>query len=356
MAVDNSPSNSANQLNITVQNESENYRNIRRNSSNQIVSYPLSEEDIARGLDEYGFKRIPGEVGMFNKVQYERTIPQLSDELVSAPVGFETEIVDGNQLDEEKIYKVTNLRLRSVRAEVEDEPEDTFSARYELTPEALSYRYINTSEISNSQRDFGNTHFGGVSYHNDGVRSATDGYITFKGHKELVWDNKVFGPDLQQFGYRITQELIDSGRDVFIRAVVSFRIGHSNGSNVGQYAAIMRKRAGRTGEDNRKRVRTEGRTVNGNEQPFYPMHVLELLIPNEDLELNDLYQITSNFGSVNDGVYIMGDKCVFEVNCTLPGDPEIFYPANNNLGTNPGLGSQAVENDLAQAEDNTRAS
>ena len=105
MAVDNSPSNSANHLNITVQNESENYRNIRRNSSNQIVSYPLSDEDIAKGLDEYGFKRIPGEVGMFNKVQYERTIPQLSDELVSAPVGFETEIVDANRLDEEKYIR-----------------------------------------------------------------------------------------------------------------------------------------------------------------------------------------------------------------------------------------------------------
>lgn len=356
MAVDTStPSNSATQLNITVQNESENYRNIRRNSSNQIVSYPLTEKDIAEGKDEFGFKRIPGEVGMFNKVQYERTIPQLSNELIVTPVGFETEIVDGNQLDEEKIYKVTNLRLRSVRAEEEDEPEDTFSARYELTPGALSYRYIKTDEISNSQRDFGNTHFGGVSYHTDGVRGATDGYITFKGHKELVWDNKVFGPELQQFGYRITQELIDSGRDVFIRAVVSFRIGHSGGSNVGQYAAIMRKRAGRTGEDNRKRVRTEGSTILGSDQPFYPMHVLELTIPNEDLELNDLYQITSNFGSVNDGVYIMGDKCVFEVNCTLPGDPVIFYPANNNSGTNSGIGGgQAVVSDVAQEADTTR--
>lgn len=353
MAVDNSPSNSANLLNITVQNESENYRNIRRNSSNQIVSYSIQEGEEP---NEYGFKRIPGEVGMFNKVQYERTIPQLSGELISAPVGFETEIVDANRLDEEKIYKVSNLRLRSVRAEVEDEPEDTFSARYELTPAAPSYRYIKTDEISNNQRDFGNTHFGGVSYHSDTVRNATDGYITFKGHKEIAFDKKIFGPELDQYGYRVTKELIDSGRDLFIRAVVSFRIGHSNGSDVGQYAAIMRKRAGRTNEENRKRVRTEGRTVLGSEQPFYPMHVLELLIPNEDLELNDLYQITSNFGSVNDGVYIMGDKCVFEVNCPLPGDPQIFYPANNNSGTNPGLGGQSVENDLAEDEDNTRAS
>ena len=357
MAADNSPSNSANQLNITVQNESENYRNIRRNSSNQIVSYPLSEKDIADGKDEFGFKRIPGSVGRFNKVQYERTIPQLSSELISTPVEFESQIIEQNRLDEVKIYKAQNQSLRSVRGEDIEEPKDEFSARYELTPDAPSYRYINTSEISNNQRDFGNTHFGGVSYHNDGVRSATDGYITFKGHKELAFDKKMFGPDLQQYGYRITQELKDSGRDVFIRAVVSFRIGHSGGSNVGQYAAIMRKRAGRTNEDNRKRVKTEGRTVNGSEQPFYPMHVLELLIPNNNLQVNDLYQITSNFGSVNDGVYIMGDKCVFEVNCPLPSEPFIPYPVSTNTGTTPGFSvGQGVVNDIAEEAPETSAS
>jgi hypothetical protein len=349
MAADNSPSNSANQLNITVQNESENYRNIRRNSSNQIVSYPLSEKDIAEGKDEFGFKRIPGSVGMFNKIQYKRTIPQLSSELIVTPVEFETQIIEQNRLDEEKIYKVQNFSLRSVRGGEVEEPEDVFSARYELTPNAPSYRYINTSEISNSQRDFGNTHFGGISYHNDGVRSATDGYITFKGHKELAWDKKIFGPELDQYGYRVTEELKDSGRDLFIRAVVSFRIGHSGGSNVGAYAAIMRKRSGRTNEENRKRVKTEGSTVLGSDQPFYPMHVLELTIPNDNLEVNDLYQITSNFGSANDGVYIMGDKCVFEVICPLPEDPPTYYPSNTNSGTNSYVGGgQGIITDVAE--------
>ena len=346
MAVDNSPSNSSNLLNITIQNETENYRNIRRNSSNQIVSYTIEE---GTQPDEYGFKRIPGEVIRFDANQYKRNIPQLSNELLTTPVEFESQIIQQNRLNEEKIYKVQNQSLRSVRGSEEEEPKDTFSGRYELTADAPSYRYINTSEISNSQRDFGNTHFGGVSYHNDGVRSATDGFITFKGHRELSWDNKVFGPELEQYGYRITQELKDSGRDLFIRAVVSFRIGHSNGYDVGQYAAIMRKRAGRTNEENRKRVVTEGSTVIAADQPFYPMHVLELTIPNNDLEVNDLYQITSNFGSVNDGVYIMGDKCVFEVNCLLADDPAPFYPANTNGGTNTyNGGGQGVVSDEAQ--------
>lgn len=352
MAVDNSPSNSSNLLNITIQNESENYRNIRRNSSNQIVSYTIEEGSQP---DEYGFKRIPGEVLRFDANQYKRNIPQLSNELLTTPVQFESQIIQQNRLNEEKIYKAQNQSLRSVRGEEVEEPKNTFNGRYELTAAAPSYRYINTSEISNNQRDFGNTHFGGVSYHNDGVRSATDGYITFEGHKELAWDNKVFGPELSEYGYRITEELKASKRDLFIRAVVSFKIGHSNGSNVGQYAAIMRKRSGRTNEDNRVRVKTEGRTVLGSEQPFYPMHVLELSIPNEDLEVNDLYQITSNFGSVNDGVYIMGDKCVFEVICSLPEDPPFYYPANTNGGTNSGIGGgQAVVNDVAQETDTTR--
>ena len=346
MAVDNSPSNSSNLLNITIQNESENYRKIRRNSSNQIVSYTIEE---GAQKDEYGFKRIPGEVLRFDANQYKRNIPQVSNELLTTPVQFESQIIQQNRLNEEKIYKVQNLSLRSVRGEEVEEPKNTFSGRYELTADAPSYRYINTSEISNSQRDFGNTHFGGVSYHSDTVRNATDGFITFKGHRELSWDNKVFGPELSEYGYRITQELIDSGRNVFIRAVVSFRIGHSDGRNVGQYAAIMRKRSGRTNEDNRKRVKTEGSTVLGSDQPFYPMHVLELTIPNNELEVNDLYQITSNFGSVNDGVYIMGDKCVFEVICSLPEDPAVFYPANTNGGASSGYGGgQAVVDDVAQ--------
>ena len=111
----------------------------------------------------------------------------------------------------------------------------------------------------------------------------------------------------------------------------------------------MRKRSGRTNEENRKRVKTEGSTVLGSDQPFYPMHVLELTIPNDNLEVNDLYQITSNFGSANDGVYIMGDKCVFEVICPLPEYPPTYYPSNTNSGTNSYVGGgQGIITDVAE--------
>jgi len=350
MAVDNSPTNSANHLNITIQNESENYRNIRRNSSNQIVSYPLSEEDISNGLDEFGFKRIPGSVGMFNKTQYERIIPRLSNELLVTPVQFETQIIEQNRVDEAKIYKAVQQSLRSVRGTEQPEPEDTFSGRYELTGEALSRRDKNPGEIVNSQREFRNTHFGGISFHDDDVRSATDGYITHKGRKEIVWDNKVYGPELQQYGYRVTKELIESGRNLSIRAVVGAQVYHPN-ANINFYAGIMRKRPGRTNEENSKIVEDGGRTYQNSELPHWPMIVLEYELLNSQLQENDLFQVATVVTSRNDGNFIMGDKCSFEVNCLLPSQPTIQYPISTNTGGSSGVStSNLASSDLAEAD------
>tara|TARA_A200000159_G_scaffold39302_1_gene35828 strand:+ start:867 stop:1928 length:1062 start_codon:yes stop_codon:yes gene_type:complete len=347
MAVDNSPSNSANHLNITIQNESENYRNIRRNSSNQIVSYSIKEDEQP---DEYGFKRIPGSIGMFNKTQYERIIPRLSNELLVTPVEFETQIIEQNRLDETKIYKVQNQSIRSVRGAEAAEPEDTFSGRYELTSEALSRRDKEPGEIVNSQREFRNTHFGGISFHDNEVRSATDGYITHKGRKEIVWDNKVFGPELQQYGYRVTKELKESGRNLQIRAVVGAQISHPS-SNINFYASIMRKRPGRTNEENSKIVKDGGRTYLKSEQPHWPMIVLEYELSNNQLQVNDVFQVATVTTTRNDGTFIMGDKCVFEVNCPLPSDPPIPYPANTNTGGNAGVTtSNLASSDLAEAD------
>ena len=351
MAVDNSPSNSANHLNITIQNESENYRNIRRNSSNQIVSYPLSEEDIANGLDEFGFKRIPGSIGMFNKTQYERIIPRLSNELLVTPVEFETQIIEQNRLDEAKIYKASTGALRSVRGTEETEPEDTFSGRYELTAAALSRRDKNPDEIESSKRPFGNTHFGGISWHDSDVRNATDGYITHEGMKELVWDNKVYGPELQQYGYRVTKELIASGRNLQIRAVVSPQISHPSG-DVNFFTAVMRKRPGQTNEQNMKQVASGGRKYFQSEQPHWPMIEMIYELNNSQLVENDLYQITSVQGTRTDGTFIMGDKCVFEVNCPLPTQPFIPYPANTNTGASTFANNESygLNNDVAEAD------
>jgi hypothetical protein len=346
MAVNNSPSNSSNLLNITIQNESENYRNIRRNSSKQIVSYTIEE---GTQPDEYGFKRIPGEVIRFDANQYKRNIPQISKELINPLPVIESEITDANLMDETKLYYAENLRLRRVRGEDPEEPLDTFSARYELTPAALSRRDVNPDEIAEGFRQANNTHFGGISYNSDAVQDATNGYITFPGHKELVWDNKVFGPDLQQYGYRITQELKDSGRNLNIRAVVSFRVG-AGSNDVAARAAIRRKRAGEW-QNPVTNLDTQGQVYDGEDAPHYPMLQCVLDVPNSDLRVNDLYQISSVFGSRSDGCFIYGDKCVFEVTCQLPEEPEIIWPSDFSF--NAAANSNVIEtNTTVEAEDN----
>ena len=327
MAVNNSPSNSSNLLNITIQNESENYRNIRRNSSKQIVSYTIEE---GTQPDEYGFKRIPGEVIRFDANQYKRNIPQISKELINTLPVIESEITDANLMDETKLYYSAGNTgtLKRVRAEDVEEPIDEFSGRYELSPAALSFRGLGEDgqEIAPGFREQNNTHFGGISWSDTDTVNATDGFITFPGHKEIVWDNKVFGPALQQYGYRVTKELKASGRNLNIRAVVGFRVGAGN-ADVGAYAAILRKRAGDWQSPN-QRIVTEGQTYDGANAPHYPMLQLILDIPNDDLVENDLYQISTNFGSRSDGCCILGNKCVFQVTAQLPEEPVIIWPTD----------------------------
>ena len=305
-------------INITVQNESENYRNIRRNSSKQIVSYTLPEDSDK----EYGYKRIPGTTTEFDSQVYERTVPQLSNELITPLPDFTDEVIEQNFILESKMYYVVGTTLQPIRGEEIVEPEDKFSGRYELSPSANSARDKTTPDEIASEYAFDNSHWGGVSYHNNGVRNATDGYITSPGHKPLQWDTTVYGPKLQNFGYRITKELIDSGRNLNIRAVVSFSLVHSQGNNVGAYARIQRQRAGDFNAP------TYGFSTKGDEYttPAYPMLQCVLDIPNEDLVEGDLFQISSIFGSVNDGVFIYGHKSVFEVTAQLPEEPPIVWP------------------------------
>lgn len=339
MAATTTPSQNTG-INITVQNESENYRNIRRNSSKQIVSYTLPEDSDK----EYGYKRIPGTTTEFDSQVYNRTIPQLSNELITPLPEFTNEVIEQNFVLESKMYYVVGTTLQPIRGEEIVEPEDKFSGRYELSPNANSARDKTDREEISPGSAFHNSHFSGVSYHNDGVRNATDGFLTSGGRKPLQWDTKAYGPPLQNFGYRITKELIESGRNLNIRAVVSFSLVHSNGNNVGAYARIQRQRAGDFSAP------TYGFSSKGQDYvtPAYPMLQCVLDIPNEDLVEGDLFQISSIFGSVNDGVFIYGHKSVFEVTAQLPEEPPIVWPPDLEPTAEPN--SNPASSDADEAE------
>ena len=330
------------QTNITTEQEQA-LRDIKRNSSNQIVSYTIdTDTDL-----EYGNKKVPAVFINYNESTYNRTIDQLSDELIVKQPDVPVEITNQSPINERDLY-VLGVSIKSSDIEAE-EPKDVFSGRYEITPAALSFRGKNPDEIRfpDAAEGYGpNTHFGGCSYMNSTVRDASDGYLTYPGHKEMVWDNKVFGPELQQFGYRVTQELIDSGKDLNLRAVVGININHSNGSNVGGYVAFKRKRAGDFNNPS-TRIGTVGKTHLASNGPHYDMYEIQRTITNNELTLDELWQVTTNFGSINDGVFVEGDKSVFIVTAYDSSTGGPIWPAPTNAFNGP-TSTEAVSSDQTE--------
>ena len=67
------------QTNITTEQQQIELREIKRNSSKQIVSYTL-EEDSQK---EYGYHKVKGNTTLYDKDIYNRTIETLSNELIT---------------------------------------------------------------------------------------------------------------------------------------------------------------------------------------------------------------------------------------------------------------------------------
>ena len=340
------------ETNITTENEQIELRELRRNSSKQIVSYTLEEDSDKK----YGFVRVPGVRLDYDTAIYNRTMDGITNELINPIPNDPPEIIEQKFTSLDKLYYVQNNQLIPFNSSADEEEEevDEFSGRYELTPNAISFRGRGEDgkEIETQYR-VGNSHFSGISYNNNDVVNATDGFITFPGHREISWDNKVFGPDLQQFGYRVTKELIESGRNLTIRGIVGFR-AEANGNDVAARSAIRRKRP--SDFDNPvTRVANAGQVYLGSDTPSYPIQLSEITVVNSELVENDLYQILTNVGTRSDGTCILGDKCLFEVIASLPDDPVIVVPPPPPNTGPINNGATNVDNDVAEDAAQTSA-
>ena len=83
------------QNNTPTENESL-LRDVRRNSSNQIVSYTLEEDSGT----EYGIYKVPKVTSLYEKDSYNRTIPQLSSELIVPLPDIPLEVISQTFVDE----------------------------------------------------------------------------------------------------------------------------------------------------------------------------------------------------------------------------------------------------------------
>lgn len=321
------------QTNITTEQEQIELRDIRRNSNNQIVSYTLDGDSDK----QYGYKKVKGVRTLYQEDVYDRTLPRISDELFVNIPDIGLEILEQKFIDEEDIYIQTGNRLVSIKDTTgEVEPEDIFSGRYELTPSAPSFR--------TDRGGADNSHYMGVGYYDQAVSNETRGYIKFPGFKEVSFDKAVFGPPLEDGGYRITQELIDSGRDLQLQGRVGFKIPSGREAKM----RFCRKNTSLwPGLTDYEEI-----TISAGGSDYYPIRQINFRIPNADLRLHDIWELQTEASWSNGQFFIYGDKSSFRVTAILPDEPPIIVPAdiddNPPLSyTNPGNQSEADEGQTA---------
>ena len=117
-------------------------RDIKRNTSNQIVSYTIPEDTNV----EYGYHKIPAVVNLFDEVTYNKTIDRLSNELIQQLPDIPREIVKQNYVDETKLYAPQPIQVESTR-----EPAPTNNAtRGGVTP--VVDTNTSTDRVSNTNQ------------------------------------------------------------------------------------------------------------------------------------------------------------------------------------------------------------
>jgi len=218
-------------------------REIKRNISNQIISYTLADGSNTK----YGILRLPATRTVYNANQYNRAIDRLSDDLAQQVD------VDGNVFV------------------------DTFSGRYEITRSSKIY---------------------------NGALDRQDINIVFD---TIPWDNVVNGPTLEDGAYRITKELIDSGKNLRLKAIVA--ISNDAGANLFTQVRFQRKRILTPPGSGFEFSENEVLTGLGN------VHQIVYEINNSEMFENDLWEVQVRYVSNTEdgGIYMIGDESLFEV-------------------------------------------
>ena len=141
----------AQETNITTENQVT-YRDVKRNTSNQIVSYTLNEDDAR----EYGVHKLKAVTTKYNIRNYNKTVGELSGELKTPFPDIPLEIINQNFIDESKIY-VNGVSIKA--SSLDPDFEDVFSGKYELTTGAPS----RITNHGGAGERYNNAHYSGYS-------------------------------------------------------------------------------------------------------------------------------------------------------------------------------------------------
>lgn len=257
-----------------------NRRDVRRNSSNQIVSYPISTDDDM----VYGVHKIPAITTLFDKETYNKTIDTLSDEFITPLPDVPLEVVKTNYISELRIYK-----NGQPNPEFTEEFNDIFSGRYELTDGARTHTGWRDTHTINP-----------VTLNNDG----RDRGLSFNGYDVIPFDNAVMGPGLEDGGYRITKELIDSGKSIRLKTVIG--VANETLSPIEFYISFRRDRAPWSP------METFEEDVETYPAGSYRYMAHRLDIENGDMKENDIWSVQMKVNS-NLNTFLYGGKSLFEV-------------------------------------------
>ena len=257
-----------------------NRRDIRRNSSNQIVSYSIPDTDDLT----YGIQKIPVIQTRFEKDSYNKTIEMLSDEFITPLPDVPLEVIKTNYISERRIYK-----NGQPNPEFTEEFNDIFSGRYELTDGARTHTGWRDTHTINP-----------VTLNADGRARG----LSFSGYDVIPFDNAVMGPGLEDGGYRITKELIDSGKSIRLKTVIG--VANETTSPIQFYISFRRDRAPWSP------METFEEDVQTYSAASYRYMAHRLDVENSDMKENDIWSVQMKVNS-NLNTFLYGGKALFEV-------------------------------------------
>lgn len=271
-------------------------RDIRRNFSNQIISYGLPED----GNLKYGYKRLPAKSTVYPTEAYDKTIDRLTDELTQ------------NSGDLRIVEQTLNY-VKFLTSDGEAEFEDTFSGRYAITNGATE-----VPGGGKSWTGFKDNHYINPYVSPDSVTRLFDHRNNFKygGYRTIPFDNVEEGPGLKNGGYVITPELIESGKSLKLTAIIGIanELQDSSGNTLNKSVQFkfkfnrIRKPYDPKISDNLGNAKYESF-----DRGEYGFIKVEFDVLNSKMQVGDIWELQGQVTTAYRGCFFYGNKSIFKV-------------------------------------------
>jgi len=270
-------------------------RDIRRNFSNQIISYGLPED----GKLKYGYKRLPAQSVVYSAESYDKSIDRLSTELIS-------------NVGDLRIIEQTLNYVQFLTPSGEAEFEDTFSGRYAITDAAAEVPGGGKSWTGYKDHHYINPY----SAPEDVAQNHKDNF-KHSGYRTIPFDKAEEGPGLENGGYVITQELKDSGKSLKLTAIIGVANelpGESlvDGGVAKEQFKFKFNRIRKPYEPNISDTLGNAR-FESVWRGSYPFIKVEFDVLNSKMQVGDIWELQGQVVTNSKGCYLYGNKSIFKV-------------------------------------------